>query len=108
MKPTPRNKLVPIVQFTTQVELDCQQVAALNRLVLGSTDLSDDQALNLWQALNPWVMEFQHSTPRDVFASLRFIALAKPATEPEPLYPTDLLNSVGSNIETDSPSCLCA
>lgn len=109
MKPTLRNKLIPQVHFTTQVELDFQQIAALNRLVLASRDLTDDEAQDLWQALNPWVREFQHSNPRDVFSSLRFVALAKPATtETEPLYSIELINEVRSDIEIDNPSCICS
>lgn len=110
MKPTPKNKLIPTIQLTTQVELDFQQIAALNRLVLSSRELTDDEALNLWQALNPWVREFLHSNPRDVFASLRFAALAQPAVtqEPKPPYPIELINEVRSDIEIDNPNCICS
>ena len=55
MKPTTRYKLIPQVQFTTTIELHDQQTAILNRLVLGSKDLTDDQALDLWLSLNPYI-----------------------------------------------------
>ncbi|MGR3279973.1 hypothetical protein ACSYAD_33500 [Acaryochloris marina NIES-2412] len=107
MKPTPKNKLVPRIHSTTAVELDPQQLATLNRLVLENSVLTDDEAQSLWQAINPWVREFQHSNPRDIFSSLRFFALAKPyQSETEPQYSTDLLNEVRSDIEFDDQSCM--
>ncbi|NJM68075.1 MAG: hypothetical protein HC851_21610 [Acaryochloris sp. RU_4_1] len=108
MKPITKNRLVPQIQFTTAIELDDQQTAILNRLVLTSKNLSDDQALDLWRSLNPFVQQFQHSNPRDVFSSLRVVALAQPSTdEPDLPYSTEMLNSVRSDIETDDPRCLC-
>lgn len=102
MKPTPKNKLIPQIQFTTQIELSDQQIAALNHLILGSKELADDEAQDLWQALNPWVEAFNHGNPRDMFASLRVVALAQPSTtESEPPYPVELLNSVRSDIAAD-------
>lgn len=83
MKPTTRYKLIPQVQFTTTIELHDQQTAILNRLVLGSEDLTDDQAFDLWLSINPYIQTFQHSTPRDIFSSLRYAALA---ALPDPLY----------------------
>ncbi|ABW32913.1 hypothetical protein [Acaryochloris marina] len=109
MKPKTRYKLIPQVQFTTTIELHDQQTAILNRLVLGSKDLTDDQALDLWLSLNPYVHTFQHSTPRDIFFSLRYTALAALPTQPEPKpsYPVELLNSVRSDVEADDQDFIC-
>lgn len=109
-KPIAKNRLVPQVQFTTAIELSDQQTATLNRLVLGSKDLTDDEALDLWLSLNPYVQSFDHTNPRDIYSGLRYVALAKlPAVkpEPEPPYSAELLNSVRSDIETDTPNCIC-
>lgn len=100
-KPTLKTKLIPRIQFNTQVELSDQQIATLNRLVLGSKALTDDEAQDLWQSINPWVEAFNHGTPRDMFASLRVVALAQPSTtEPDPPYSVELMNEVRSDIAT--------
>ncbi|NJM68241.1 MAG: hypothetical protein HC851_22530 [Acaryochloris sp. RU_4_1] len=108
MKPITKNQLIPQIVFTTAIELDHQQIAQLNRLVLTNRDLADDEALDLWRSLNPFVQQFQHSNPRDVFSSLRVVALAKSATgEPEPPYPVEMLNDVRSDIEADGWGYIC-
>jgi hypothetical protein len=95
--PTTKNQLTPQIVFTTAIELDHQQIATLNRLVLASPHLSDDEALDLWQVLNPFVQAFNHANPRDVFSGLRVVALAKPATgEPEPPYSAELLTATAA------------
>lgn len=78
MKPTTRYKLIPQIQFTTAIELSDQQLATLNHLVLTSQKLSEDEALDLWQSLNPFLPIFNHGNPRDVFSSLRVVAQSKP------------------------------
>lgn len=78
MKPITQNKLTPQIYYSTAIELDTRQTAILNRLVLTSQELSDDEALDLWQSLNPFLPIFKHSNPRDVFSSLRVVALDKP------------------------------
>ncbi|UJB73004.1 hypothetical protein HRE53_30195 (plasmid) [Acaryochloris sp. 'Moss Beach'] len=109
MKPTTRYKLIPRVKFITTVELHDQQIALLNRLVLGSKDLTDDEALDLWLSLNPYIQVCDHASPRDIFSSLRYAALAAlPAKpEPKPSYPVELLNSVRSDIEADGQDFIC-
>lgn len=109
MKPTTRYKLIPQVQFTTTIELHDQQTAILNRLVLGNKDLTDDEALDLWLSLNPYIQACDHANPRDIFSSLRYAALAAlpPKPEPKPLYPVELLNSVRSDIKTDGQDFIC-
>jgi hypothetical protein len=80
-------------------------IATLNRLVLASPHLSDDEALDLWRVLNPFVQAFQHANPRDVFSGLRVVALAKPdRDEPDLPYPVEMVNEVRSDIEAD---CIC-
>ena len=74
MKPTTKNKLIPQIQFITAVELHDQQVATLNRLVLGDKSLTDDQALDLWLSLNPYIQVCNHANPRDIFSSLRYVS----------------------------------
>ncbi|ABW33391.1 hypothetical protein [Acaryochloris marina] len=106
-KPTTRYQLIPRVQFTTTIELHDQQTAILNRLVLSSKDLTDDEALDLWLSINPYVHTFQHSTPRDIFSSLRYAALAALPNNPKPSYPVELLNSVRSEIEADGQDFIC-
>ena len=109
MKPKTRYKLIPQVRFITTIELHDQQTSILNRLVLGSKDLTDDQALDLWLSLNPYIQVFQHANPRDIFSSLRYTALAAlPARpKPKPSYPVELLNSVCSDIEADAQDFIC-
>ncbi|NJM67492.1 MAG: hypothetical protein HC851_18370 [Acaryochloris sp. RU_4_1] len=109
MKPITKNRLVPQIVFTTAIELDHQQIAQLNRLVLANKDLDDDEALDLWRSLNPFIQAFNHANPRDVFASLRHVALAKPAIdEPDLPYSTELMNAVRSDIETDGWGYICS
>ena len=55
MKPITQNKLTPQIQFSRVIELDSHQTAILNHLVLTSQELSDDEALDLWQSLNPFL-----------------------------------------------------
>lgn len=108
-KPTTRYRLIPRVKFTTTIELHDQQMAILNRLVLSSKDLTDDQALDLWLSLNPYIQVCDHANPRDLFSSLRYVALNKlPAKpDPKPSYPVELLNSVRSDIEADGQDFIC-
>jgi len=107
MKPTTKYKLIPQVQFTTTIELHDQQTAILNRLVLGNKDLTDDEALDLWLSLNPYIQVCDHANPRDIFSSLRYAALAALPDNPKPSYPVELLNSVRSEIEADGQDFIC-
>ena len=110
MKPTTRYKLIPQVQFITTVELDDQQVATLNRLVLADKSLTDDQALDLWLSLNPYIQVCNHANPRDIFSSLRYARPGQATShkpKPQPPYPAELLNSVRSDIETDGQNFIC-
>lgn len=107
MKPTTRYKLIPRVQFTTTIELHDQQTAILNRLVLSSKDLTDDEALDLWLSINPYVQVCDHANPRDIFSSLRYAALAVLPDNPKLSYPVELLNSVRSEIEADGQDFIC-